>query len=309
VLTPIEFAEEHPKELGNQLPVVLHSLHQGEPLGVALVRAGVSEEVRKQLLGKFVDEGLSDTLDQHYQDIAQDNKVDLQWAIERIQQVLESARKQRVRAQIIGGFSFVPFVGMLIAHGVNHHVPLFYASFAGFAVAFLGIIAIPKMRDLALREARLEYREYLFLFPLFFSITLLQKSGFFSQISALLHSGIEALGTSHIAYIQFLGAAFLSAILDNNVVADFTSRALQGLDMGVLYLFSMSQIAGYAVGGCWTHIGCAQSVVAYSFLQKEVDEHYTPFQWIKAMTPIILELFLLMTLFIYGEGFLLRLIP
>ncbi len=33
----------------------------------------------------------------------------------------------------------------------------------------------------------------------------------------------------------------------------------------------MAQIAGYALGGCWTHIGSAQSVVAYSFIQRDVD--------------------------------------
>ena len=39
-----------------------------------------------------------------------------------------------------------------------------------------------------------------------------------------------------------------------------------------MHLFAMAQIAGYALGGCWTHIGCAQSVVAYAFIQRDVDE-------------------------------------
>ena len=67
-------------------------------------------------------------------------------------------------------------------------------------------------------------------------------------------------------------ATFLSAILDNNVVADFASRGLHGLDIDVLQLFAMAQIAGYALGGCWTHIGCAQSVVAFAFIQRDVDD-------------------------------------
>ena len=207
---------------------------------------------------------------------------------------------------MVGAISFVPFIGFLIWHAMNHHIPLFWASFAGFAVALLGIITIPKMRKLALKEAKHEYSEYLFLLPLFFSITLLQKTGFFDQFAKLLQEGIHNIGISHISWLQFLGTTFLSAILDNNVVADFISRALHGLDLGILHLFSMAQIAGYAVGGCWTHIGSAQSVVAYSFIRKEVNEHFTPFQWIKAMTPLILEIFILMTLIIYGRALFLN---
>ena len=66
----------------------------------------------------------------------------------------------------------------------------------------------------------------------------------------------------------------------------------------------MAQIAGYAAGGCWTHIGSAQSVVAFAFIRKEIDVKFTPFDWIKSMTPIVLEIFILMTLVIYGESFL-----
>ena len=34
-------------------------------------------------------------------------------------------------------------------------------------------------------------------------------------------------------------------------------------------------LAGYALGGCWTHVGCAQSVVAYSFVQRTVASFTT----------------------------------
>jgi Na+/H+ antiporter NhaD/arsenite permease-like protein len=64
----------------------------------------------------------------------------------------------------------------------------------------------------------------------------------------------------------------------------------------------MAQIAGYALGGCWTHIGSAQSVVAYAFIRRDIDENYTPLEWIKEMTPIILQLLLLITVLIYLEG-------
>jgi Na+/H+ antiporter NhaD/arsenite permease-like protein len=67
----------------------------------------------------------------------------------------------------------------------------------------------------------------------------------------------------------------------------------------------MAQIAGYALGGCWTHIGCAQSVVAYAFIKRDVDEHYTPVQWIREMTPVVVQTFAVLTALIYLEGALL----
>ena len=103
-------------------------------------------------------------------------------------------------------------------------------------------------------------------------------------------TGSRRSGRFTVAWRQFLGSTFLSAILDNNVVADFASRALTDLDLSLLHLFAMAQIAGYALGGCWTHIGCAQSVVAYAFIQRDLDEHYTPMQWIREMTPVIVEM-------------------
>ena len=67
-------------------------------------------------------------------------------------------------------------------------------------------------------------------------------------MQALIHHGIAVLGRSHVAFAQFLGCTFLSAILDNNVVADFASRALHNLDLSTLFLFAMAQISGYALG-------------------------------------------------------------
>ncbi len=306
VLTPIEFLEAHKDLLGTLLAPVVKRLHAGESMGAALIQENVPQSARKELLGKYVSEDLSAALDEHYAHVVKQNAEHLGASEIKIKNLLETISKDRLKCQKIGGLSFVPFIGLLVWHGFDHHVPLFLASFTGFFIAFAGIFSIEKMRKLALREAVHEYMEYLFLLPLFFSITLLQKTGFFDQLSGLLHTGIEKLGASHVAYLQFLGATFLSAILDNNIVADFTSRALHGLELGTLHLFAMAQIAGYAAGGCWTHIGSAQSVVAYSFIKREVNEKFTPFQWIRLMTPVILEIALLMTVVVYGEGILLQ---
>jgi hypothetical protein len=163
------------------------------------------------------------------------------------------------------------------------------------------------MRALAFREARQEYAEYYFLFPLFLAITLLTAAGFFGIMQTLVLHGIALLGNAHVAFAQFLGSTVLSAILDNNIVADFASRGLHGLDHAVLQFFAMAQISGYALGGCWTHIGCAQSVVAYAFIQRDVDERYTPMQWIREMTPVILQLTVVLGLLIYLESALISL--
>jgi Na+/H+ antiporter NhaD/arsenite permease-like protein len=206
------------------------------------------------------------------------------------------------RAQIFGVLSFVPFIVLLILHGLTGRVALYVPPLAGLAVASLGIASAPAMRRLALKEAVGECAEYLFLLPLFFSVALLGKSGFFAVIADGLHHGIASLGATTLALVQYAGAALLSALLDNNVVADVASRALSGLETGVVRLFSTAQIAGYAAGGCWTHIGSAQSIIAYAFIRRELDAGYTPWRWIRAMTPIIFQISLLMAGLISLEG-------
>jgi hypothetical protein len=226
-------------------------------------------------------------------------------AEQTVEEVLATMARRRRRAQKIGALALLPFFSLLVAHGVDHEIPLFLASFAGFAAALPAIWGLPNMRRLALREAAVEYAEYYFLFPLFLSVTLLTSAGFFDAVQGLIRAGIDKLGHAHVAFAQFLGATFLSAILDNNIVADFASRGLNGLEAHVMQYFAMAQIAGYALGGCWTHIGCAQSVVAFAFIQRDVDARYTPLQWIKEVTPVITQILVLMAVLIYAEGALL----
>ena len=306
VLGGVELVEASAAELGEKADRVIERLRAGESLGIALVHENVAPETRKKLLGHFVSEELADPLDRHYVlDAAGDQRGALE-AEKSVDATIASFARRRRWAQKIGALALVPFIGFLIAHGINHNVPLFLASLAGFCVALLGIWNIPKMRALALREARHEFAEYYFLFPLFLSITLLTKAGFFDVLQVLIREGVQVLGHGHVAFAQFVGCTFLSAILDNNVVADFASRALQRLDITIMHLFAMAQIAGYALGGCWTHIGSAQSVVAFAFIRRDVDEHYTPIQWIKEITPIILQMFAVITIFVYAESLLLE---
>ena len=302
VLTPVEYAEEHGALLGTHEARVVERLRNGEPIGLAMVEEGVPEAARKQVLRGFLTEENAGALDLHYILEARGDAAGADVADNPFERSLEAVRAKRVRAQKIAGLAFIPFIGLLIAHAVNHDVRLFYASFAGFAVALYGIYALPKMRSLALREARHEFAEYYFLFPLFLSITLLQTAGFFDQIKHLLAWSIETMGASHVAFAQFAFCTFLSALLDNNVVADFAARPLHDLPENLMHFFAMAQIAGYALGGCWTHVGSAQSVVAYSFVKRTVDEEFTPFQWIRLMTPTLTALFVVLTVMIYLRG-------
>jgi hypothetical protein len=305
VMTPVELIEGHADLLNGKADRVIERLRRGESLGLALVHEDVEVETRRLLFGHFVTEELADGLDRHYLYDAAGRAEEAMQAEQAARVVLASAAHDRHRAQVIGALGLIPFVGLLLMHGVDHAFPLFPASFAAFVVAILGILHLPKTRRLALEEARAEYAEYYFLFPLFLSITLLTSAGFFDQVQTLVRDGIAVLGYSHVAFGQFLGSTFLSAILDNNVVADFASRGLHNLDADVARFFAMAQIAGYALGGCWTHIGCAQSVVAFAFIQRDVDAHYTPLQWIRDITGLILQIMAVMAIIIYIEGLLL----
>jgi len=305
VFLPREFVDRYPDLLGEHHQPILDRLFRGEALGEAMVRENVSSDKRRTLLGKYISEDLAEALDDHYSALVS-GRHDRALSQSRIHKALEGARNQRLLAQRIGIFSFLPFIGLLLAHGLNREIPLFLASFAGFAVAILAIARYPKMKTLAMREARHEFAEYFFLLPLFFSIALLKASGFFDPLGELLRQAITYWGSVTVAIAQFWGATLLSAILDNNVVADFASHMLHGLEISQLHLFAMAQIAGYGLGGCWTHIGSAQSVVAYSFIQKDVDPDFTPIDWIRLITGIILQIALVTMAIIFLENKLLH---
>ena len=197
----------------------------------------------------------------------------------------------------------LPFIAVLMVHGVIHQVPLFLASFAGFAAGPVGDRGYAEDARLALHEARVEYAEYYFLFPLFLSITLLTQAGFFERNSGPAPAGDRRVGHGHVAcpvpgLHLSLGDPRQQRRRRLRVPRHARPRG------GGPHLFAMAQIAGYAVGGCWTHIGCAQSVVAYAFIRRDVDEAYTPVAWIKEMTPVILEMFALITVMIAIESWL-----
>lgn len=303
VLLPVEFAEAHAAELGAHAAAVVERTRTGEALGLALVHAGVAQPLRKLLLGRFLDESLADALDRHYVLESQHLSPGLDEGEVVIARALAKLDKRRIVARRTGLLAALPFGGLLVAHALNHQVPIFLASFAGLAVALAAIWSLPKMRGAALRAAWVEFSEYLFLLPLFFSISLLTRSEFFGQFQQLIQSGSRAMSPASMALAQFFGSSVLSALLDNNVVADFAARAIQGLPPVLILLFSMSQIAGYALGGCWTHIGSAQSVVAYAFIRRDLDPRFGPLQYVRAFSPLLATMAVVLTLYIVVVAF------
>ena len=306
VLTPVELVEAHADVPGRARRGRARAAAER---GVARLGARPGRRAAgnpEELLGHYVSEELAHSLDRHYVLDAAGDDEGAMLAEQWVDDTLAATARTRRRAQLIGALALIPFVGLLIVHGIYHQVPLFLASFAGFAVALLGIAAIPKMRALALREARHEYAEYYFLFPLFLSITLLTQARFFDGLQTLIADGLADAGRA---------SGRVGAVPGRHVPLGHSrqqhrrrlrvARADEPRSVDVLHLFAMAQIAGYALGGCWTHIGSAQSVVAYAFIQRDVDAHYTPMQWIREMTPVILEMLVVISILIWAESQLL----
>ena len=42
--------------------------------------------------------------------------------------------------------------------------------------------------------------------------------------------------------------------------------------------------------------------MAYAFIKRDVDEHCTPVQWIREITPVIVKILLVLTALIYLES-------
>lgn len=298
--------KEYADRFGEKAAEVEALYHEGHHPISSMVRAGVDQKTVHAFIEEFLGEEFVAPVRAYYthrkkRGVPEEKEEALREATV-IEQLLADTRVQRSAAQTWGKLAFIPFLALLFWHARNHDVPLFISSMAAFAFALLGILAHTKMRKLALEEGIHEYKEYLFLFPLFLSITMLTAVGFFDQLKAVIEQGVEQMGHAHVAVIQYVGSGLLSAILDNNVVADFASRAIHG--MPDVFLFAAAQIAGYAAGGSLTHIGSAQSVVAFAYILRYVDPSFTPLGWIKAMWRLILAISIALIGVLYIKAFL-----
>lgn len=293
--------------LGDKAEAVEASYHEGHHPISAMHRAGVDKQVMHDFIEEFLGKEFLDPVFSYYhhrKEHTRSKELAAELAdAKAIETLLDDTRLQRHAAETWGKIAFLPFIALLFWHAKNHSVPLFLSATAGFGVAMLGILPHQRIRRLALREAAHEYKEYLFLFPLFLSVSLLTMVGFFDQMKGVIEHGVAVIGNAHVAVIQFIASGILSAILDNNVVADFASRAIHG--MPDMFLFAGAQIAGYATGGSLTHIGCAQSVVAFAFILRNLDPHFTPLDWVKAIWKLVLTTTVVLTAVIYIMAYVL----
>ena len=288
---------------------VMDRIRAGEPLGTALVREGVPEDTRTLLLGFFVAEELADSLDRHYvYDVAGEYELALQAEL-AVDEVLAAMAKRRRSAQKIGALALLPFMAMLVVHGVYHQFPLFIAAFVGFLAALPAIGRIPRMRGLAPRRGPDDSAVSIF------SVSAVPVDYAADHGGVLRPHGVtdlrryEPLGHAPVALVQFLARRCFPPFSTTTSSPTLPRADCTMLDLNIVHLFAMAQIVGYALGGCWTHVGCAQSVVAYTFIQRDVDEHYTPMPvWMKEMTPVILKILLVMAAIIYAESAILGLL-
>jgi Na+/H+ antiporter NhaD/arsenite permease-like protein len=302
IVTPHELVEDLEPWLREATSRLLLA---GKPFGAALVLADVPEARRLALLGRFVRSDLAAPIDQFYVHAARGETQEADKARDQLLSLFEPMIRRQTVAQRVALAGLASFVALLVLRAVHVRYPLFFASFAAFGVAFFGIAGVPSLRSLAWRDARREFGEYLFLLPLFLSIALMKDAGLFDDAQVLLGRGIASAGETPVALAQFAGCTGLSAILDNNIVADIASRALPPVAAGVLRLFATAQILGYALGGCLTFLGSAQSIIAYAFITRTIDRRYTPGDWTRDMAPLGLTIFVLLGAIVAVEGLLL----
>lgn len=274
--------------LGPYYAPVQHRMQDKDSLGAALVTAEVPRPLRLSLLREYVGENRAEALDDYF---VTSDQAGREAADRSFYLTLKPEAEQRVVVRRYALVGLAAFVLMLLAHSQWHSIPLFSAPLVGGLIAWQGLRPFEQIRKLATHDGWHEVQEYLFLVPIFLSISLIAQAGGFSSVEALFLSAAQDGGALGLALSQFAASAVLSAFLDNNVVADIGSRCLGGLERSALYLSATSQIAGYAVGGCATHVGSAQSVLCFAFIGKSIAPGYRPLDWVKDVGGPLLLLF------------------
>ena len=186
-------------------------------------------------------------------------------------------------------------------------MPLFLASFAGFFAAWPAISSIPKMRSLAVREARQEYGEYYFLFPLFLSISLLTTAGFFEGMSGCFIR-VSELSERPMWRSRSSSDRPFSPPSSITTSSPTSPRALLGFDVKTLHLlrWRRSPATPSVVAGR-TSAARNQSWPMHSS-SATWTRHFRPVQWIREMTPVIIKILVVMAAIIYSESAILNLL-
>src|SRR5687767_662040 len=206
VLTPVELVEAHAQHLQGKAPAIVEKLQQGTSLGRALVEADLPWEIRELLLGHYVTEELAASLDRHYVLDSMGDDEGAMTAEQWVDDTLAASAQARRRAQMIGALALVPFIGLLVLHGVNHEVPLFLADVRdGWRVGPVAMAGRPSRGAAAVCGTHHVTASYLFLFPRFFSPPL-RAGAFFSDQGAAL---LRAAAPPHNRRSQLLNSSLL----------------------------------------------------------------------------------------------------
>ena len=199
---------------------------RGESLGLAMIRADVPSRRVALLLGHFVSEELADGLDRHY---VLDNAGQLRGGVLRPNWP-STPCSRRWRNSGGGRRRSAPSRWCRSSVCWSSTVSIttcrcFWRRSPGFLAALPAIAGIPKMRALAHPRGAAGIRGIL-LSVSAVPVDYAADARGLLRLHARPHSATASTrsGTRTVAFAQFLGSTFLSAILDNNVVADFASR-------------------------------------------------------------------------------------
>lgn len=285
----LDLADQTPHE--TRLHDVVERLEAGFSLPAALDDVSVTPDERGRVLTNWLGP-----------------EAAARWLTHEERGLSEMLAQWRFRARRAWGFS-VAGIGVFALGLLGHsfgwfHAPVALAPLLGAIVVIAGLGRARALHSLILRRTREEFSGYVFLVPLFLLVGLLVEAGFFATPQRWVADHVRSGASITLGLVQFAGCTFLSAVLDNNIVADFASRILVGMPDDTIRYFSLAQIQGYALGGCLTHIGSAQSILAFEYIKRTIRPDYTPSRWVRDMSGFAFTLMLALTAALALAGWL-----
>ena len=248
------------------------------------------------------------SLDRHYVLDSMGDDEGAMRAEQWVDDTLAASAQARRRAQLYGALALIPFVVLL--DRARHQsrgaaVPRLVRRLCGARSS--ASRSIPKMRDLALREARPRIRRVLLpvsAVPVDHAADtgrLLRRHG---GAHPPRHRHARALARSRGS--QFIGRHV--SLRDSRQQHRGRLRVARARRTSTSRCCTCSRwrrSRDMRLAAAGRTSDRAQSVVAYAFIQRDVDAGYTPLQWIREMTPVILEMLALITIVIAIESWLL----
>ena len=194
------------------------------------------------------------------------------------------------RAQKIGALALVPFVAMLVVHGFNHEMPLFLASFAGFAAALLGNRPHPEDARAGAARSPAGVRRVLLSVSAVSVDHAADQRGLLRPDAGAGPSGIETLGR-RMSRSRNSSAARFSRRFSTTTSSPTSRRAactIWNLRPCISSRWRRSPATRWAAAG---RTSAARNRSWRTPSSSATWTHTTrPVQWIKEMTPVIVEM-------------------